>query len=122
MGWIYKVSTLKETMVLETDIEAAAEQRDSLPEASDVYDPNEELSATDMFDTAFVQSYTEFESFDEMVAASPSDASSADELDTVPHREWDEFVADTTDFDDEKSLVMAARDHWVAKRLDLDEE
>ncbi|WP_101295930.1 hypothetical protein [Halegenticoccus soli] len=106
-------------MVLEPDIEAVAEQRDTLPEASDVYDHDETPHVTDLFDVAFIRAHTEFESFDEMVAASPSDAASADELERVRHGEWDEFVAETTDFKNEKALVMAARDHWVAKRLDL---
>ncbi|GAA0243266.1 hypothetical protein [Haladaptatus pallidirubidus] len=106
-------------MVPETDIEAAVEQHDDLPGADDVYDHDEEIPITELFDAAFVQTHTEFELFDELVAASPSDADSADELETIPHRAWDEFVAQTTDFEDEKALVMAARDHWVAKKLDL---
>ncbi|MFC6769615.1 hypothetical protein [Natrinema soli] len=106
-------------MALTTDIEAAAEQRDDLPTAADVHDSDEEISLTELFDAAFVQAHSEFESFDELVAASPSDAASADELETVRHGEWDEFVAETTDLADEKALVMAARDHWVAEKLDL---
>lgn len=102
-----------------TDIEAAAEQRDDLSTAADVHDSDEEIPITELFDAAFVQAHSEFESFDELVAASPSDASSADELETVRHGEWDEFVAETTDFAGEKALVMAARDHWVAEKLDL---
>lgn len=106
-------------MVLETDIEAAAEEHDSLPNADDVHDEGKSIPVTELFDTTFVQAHTEFESFDEMVAASPSDAGSASEIETVPHREWDEFVAETTDFESEKALVMAARDHWVAEQLGL---
>lgn len=106
-------------MVLETDIEAAAKEHESLPDADDVYDEGESIPVTELFNPTFVQEHTEFESFDEMVAASPSDASSASELETVPHREWDEFVAETTDFENEKALVMAARDHWVAEQLGL---
>lgn len=106
-------------MVLETDIEAAAKEHDSLPDADDVHNEGESIPVTELFDPAFVQEHTEFESFDEMVAASPSDAGSASELETVPHREWDEFVAETTDFENEKALVMAARDYWVAEQLGL---
>ncbi len=106
-------------MVLDPDIETVAEQRDTLPEAGNVYDHDETLLVTDLFDTAFVRARTEFESFDEMVAASPSDADSADELERIHHGEWDEFVAETSDFENEKGLVMAARDYWVAKRLNL---
>lgn len=113
------VSTTNDGMALETDLEAVAAQREDLPDAGDVYDADEEIPITDVFDDAFVRERTEFDSFDEMVAASPGDADSAADLETVPHGEWDEFVAETTDFADEEELVMAARDHWVAKRLDL---
>ncbi|MFC4246077.1 hypothetical protein ACFOZ7_03570 [Natribaculum luteum] len=106
-------------MALEMDIRAAAEQRDDLPDAENVHDCDDEIPITDLFDTAFVQANTEFESFDDLVAASPSDADSAAKLETVSHGEWDEFVAETTDFEDEKELVMAARDHWIAEKLDL---
>jgi len=105
-------------MALE-NIDAIDEQRDDLPDAADVHDRDEEIPITDLFDEAFVQTHTEFDSFDELVAASPNDAGSTAELETVPHGEWDEFVAERTDFDDERELVMAARDHWVGKKLDL---
>ncbi|WP_436348314.1 hypothetical protein [Natronorubrum sp. FCH18a] len=106
-------------MVLETDIEDVAAQRDDLPTAGDAYDTDEEIPVTDLFAESFIQERTEFDSFDEMVAASPSDADTTDELETVPHGVWDEFVAETTAFEDEQSFVMAARDHWVATKLDL---
>ena len=106
-------------MVLERDLETVAAEREDLPDADDVYDEGEEIPIEDVFDDAFVRERTEFETFDELVAASPSEAGSADELRRVPHGEWDEFVAETTAFDDEESFVLAARDHWVAKRLDL---
>lgn len=106
-------------MALETDIEETAERSEDLPEADEVYDRDESIPLADLFDEQFVRERTRFESFDEMVAASPSDADSADDLGTVRHGEWDDFVAEATDFADEEELVMAARDNWVAKRLDL---
>ena len=106
-------------MVLERNLEAVAAEREDLPDADDVYDEDEEIPIEDVFDDAFVRERTEFETFDELVAASPSEAESADDLQRVPHGEWDEFVAENTAFDDEESFVLAARDHWVAKRLEL---
>ncbi|QSW97686.1 hypothetical protein [Haloterrigena alkaliphila] len=106
-------------MVLETDLEDAAAKRDDLPDADEVYDEGEEIPITDVFDDAFVAERTDFETFDELVAESPSEATSAADLETVPHGEWDEFVAERTEFENEQAFVMAGRDHWVAKRLDL---
>ncbi|WP_418279836.1 hypothetical protein [Halorubrum sp. DTA98] len=106
-------------MVLQTDLEDAAESHDELPSAEDVYDESESIPLADVFDDAFVSEHTAFATFDELVAASPSDAADGDELGYVGHGDWDEFVAESTDFDDEEAFVMAGRDHWVAKRLDL---
>lgn len=106
-------------MVLQTDLEAAAESHDDLPDAEEVYDQSTEIPLAEMFDEEFMSAYTRYDSFDEMVEASPSDASSAADLAKVPRGAWDEFVAETTSFDDETELVMAVRDHWVAKTLDL---
>ena len=106
-------------MVLETDLETAVAAADDIPDAAEVYDPDEEIPITEFFDEAFVTTYTDFDTFDEMVAASPSNASSADELGRILDGEWDEFVAERTDFADEEAMVFAVRDHWVAKRLGL---
>lgn len=119
MEWIYNTRPPSESMALESDVRAAAEQRDDLPTAADVHDPDTEIPLTDLFDAEFVQTHTEFSSFDDLVAASPSSADTAAELETVSEGEWDEFVAETTDFADEKALVLAARDHWVGKQLEL---
>jgi hypothetical protein len=67
-----------------------------------------------------VREHTDFDTFDEMVAASPSNATTADELGRVGDGEWDAFVAETTVFEDEEAFVFAARDYWVAVQLGLD--
>jgi len=106
-------------MVLQTDLEAAVEVAEDVPAASDVYDPDDAIPLVDLFDDEFVTAYTDFETLDELVAASPSDAGSADELEMVADGEWDAFVAERTDFEDEQAMVFAARDHWVARKLGL---
>ena len=106
-------------MVLGTDLEEATQSRNDLPTAGDVYDTDEPIPLTEMFDEIFIGGQTEFDSFDELVTASPSDADSADTLEKVGHGEWDEFVAETTEFADGEEFVMAARDYWVVKRLEI---
>lgn len=106
-------------MVHGTDLEAAAADADSLPNAEDVFDVDEDVPVSEVFDDAFVAEYTDFDSFDELVAASPSDADTGADLEYVGQGEWDEFVAENTDFENESELVLAARDYWVGTRLDL---
>ncbi|QHS15687.1 hypothetical protein [Halopenitus persicus] len=107
-------------MVIGADLEAAAESHADLPDADEVYDREEPIPLSALFDDAFVAAHTDFETFDELVAASPSDADVAGDLGEVPSGLWDEFVAEHTDFADEEAFVMAARDNWVAKKLDLE--
>ncbi|RLM53672.1 hypothetical protein DVK02_12540 [Halobellus sp. Atlit-31R] len=106
-------------MAQQFDLEEAAEQAEDLPDPREIVAKDEEIPIRELFDEEFVRENTDFDNFDEMVAASPSDATSADDLELVPDGEWDEFVAEHTVFDDEEEMVFAVRDHWVAAALDL---
>jgi len=106
-------------MARESNLEAAAEAADDLPDPRDVVDKDEEVPLEAVFDETFMTENTDFDTFDEMVAASPSEATSASDLGRIPRGEWDDFVAETTIFEDEEEFVFAARDHWVAEQLDL---
>lgn len=106
-------------MARESELAERAASATGLPDPHDVVGKDQEIPVRELFDEAFVQEYTGFETFDEMVAASPSDADSADDLSLVPAGTWDEFVAAHTVFDDEEEMVFTAIDHWVAERLGL---
>lgn len=106
-------------MARQSNLEEAAEAEADLPDPRDVVGKDEEIPLEEIFDAAFMTENTDFETFGEMVAASPSEATDADELGRIPRGEWDEFVAETTIFEDEEAFVFAARDHWVAKKLGL---
>lgn len=101
------------------DLSERAAAKDDLPDPNEVVGRDEEIPLVDVFDDEFVGRHTDFETFDAMVAASPSDAESAADLEYVPMGTWDEFVAETTSFDDEEAFVFAARDHWIATQLGL---
>ncbi|WP_324760800.1 hypothetical protein [Haloarcula montana] len=106
-------------MVRESDLAEVAAEADDLPHPRDVVGEHEEIPVEEIFDQPFMQEHTDFEIFDEMVAASPSDAEDAAELELVPDGSWDAFVAETTVFEDEEAMVFAARDHWVETQLGL---
>jgi hypothetical protein len=106
-------------MVRESDLAEVAAEAEDLPHPRDVVGEHEEIPVEAIFDETFMQEHTDFETFDEMVAASPSDAEDAGELELVPDGTWDAFVAETTVFEDEEAMVFAARDHWVETQLGL---
>jgi hypothetical protein len=106
-------------MALNNTLAEAAAKADDLPNPHDIVGKHEEIPIEEIFDETFVQANTDFENFDEMVAASPSEADSAENLELVPDGTWDAFVAETTTFADEEEMVFAARDHWVETQLGL---
>lgn len=107
-------------MADDANLRRAAETAEDLPDPESIVGRDEAVPLREIFDEAFIGEHTDFDTFDEMVAASPSEAADADELGKVGDGEWDEFVAETTVFDDEEAFVFAARDHWVAVQLGLD--
>jgi hypothetical protein len=107
-------------MADDANLRRAAETAEDLPDPHSIVGREEEVPLREIFDEAFIREHTDFDTFDEMVAASPSGAADADELGKVGDGEWDEFVAETTVFEDEEEFVFAARDHWVAVQLGLD--
>ncbi len=106
-------------MVRASNLTEAAAEAEDLPDPRDIVGENEEIPVGEIFDEAFMQANTDFETFDEMVAASPSEAESAESLELVPDGSWDSFVEETTAFADEEEMVFAARDHWVETQLGL---
>jgi hypothetical protein len=106
-------------MARESDLAEKAASADGLPDPHDIVAKDEEIPVRELFDEAFMRAHTAFETFDEMVAASPSDADSADDLSLVAEGSWDAFVAETTDFGGEEEMVFAAIDDWVGDRLGL---
>lgn len=108
-------------MARESDLAERAAAADDLPDPRDIVAKDEEIPVEDLFDEAFMREYTSFDTFDEMVAASPAEAETAADLTLVAEGAWDAFVAETTAFADEEEMVFAAIDDWVADRLGLDE-
>jgi len=106
-------------MARDAELRRAAETAEELPDPRSVVGRDEEIPLREVFDPPFVREHTDFETFDDMVAASPSDATSADDLGKIGDGEWDAFVAETTVFEDEEAFVFAARDHWVEVQLGL---
>ena len=108
-------------MARDPELAERAAAADDLPDPRDIVAKDEEIPVRELFDEAFMGAHTTFETFDEMVAASPSDATSADDLTLIPDGSWDDFVDETTEFEDEEEMVFAAIDNWVEARLGLDE-
>lgn len=106
-------------MVLEDDLSKRSESADELRSRAADAPRSDEIDVTDVISDAFVAANTSFDTFDELVAASPADAETAAELGAVPRGSWDAFIAEHTVFADETEFVIEARDHWVGEQLNI---
>lgn len=106
-------------MTKDSELRRAAETAEELPDPRSVVGRDEEIPLGEIFNETFMREHTDFEAFDEMVAASPANATSAADLGKIGDGKWDAFVAETTVFEDEEAFVFAARDNWVETQLGL---
>lgn len=71
----------------------------------------------ELLDSRFVNEYTDFESFDEMVARSGWEIDSHEDLEAIPERELDIFVRKHSVFSSCEEMIQIAGKEWVATQL-----
>jgi hypothetical protein len=76
-----------------------------------------EPSTAALFPESFVQSFTDFESFEAFLGASPWEAESLADLEGVPVEAFDDYVDRTTGFGDWESMLTLAGREYVSRRL-----
>lgn len=75
-------------------------------------DDGESIAVADLFTDDFVADYTDFDSMEELLAASPTDGPVADTV-RDPSDDLDEFIAANSEFDSWLSFVGAAGDQFL---------
>ncbi len=58
-----------------------------------------QVSFADLFTPSFIQSYTQFPSFELMLEASGFSVESAEDFIAIPETEWDQFISQKTQCD-----------------------
>lgn len=81
----------------------------------DVFDGDDSVTVGDLFDDEFVEEYTDAATFRTFVGDSPVAVESVADFDDVDRAALDEYVAETTDFGDWRSMVRAASDEYVQR-------
>lgn len=77
------------------------------------------VSMEDLFPPEFMQSYTDFGTFAEMMNASGFKVESQEDFDNLPAQEWKEFISIRTRFEDWQAMFKAAASAWAARQLRL---
>ena len=74
---------------------------------------------TELFNTSFMQHYTNFESFEALTEAGGFKVESEDDFKAIPDQEWDEHISKTTRFSDWQEMMNKAGEEWTRKKLGL---
>lgn len=77
------------------------------------------VPAADLFTADFMRHHSQFESFDQMLAASGFPVESLEDFAAIPDDEWDVFVRSSTTFTSWQAMQEAAGKEWVASQLGL---
>ena len=65
----------------------------------------------------FVSSCSKYNSFDELLTASPFDANSPEEFKAIPDKEWDTYISENTSFSTWEEMQIKAMELYVHNQL-----
>lgn len=71
-----------------------------------------EISFSELFNSSFMQRYTNFTSFEALIEASGFKVETPDD-------DWDKHIAKTTKFSNWQEMINAARSEWAKNQLRL---
>jgi len=80
----------------------------------------QQVSFPELFTPSFIQSYTQFPSFELMLEASGFSVESAEDSLASPETEWDQFISQTTQFSNWQEMQKTAAAELMKKKLGLD--
>lgn len=77
-----------------------------------------EVPVDDLLPPEFMRSYSDFDSFSELLAQSRWDVTDTDDFEAIPGNEFDDYVDEHTKFGDwETMLTVAAREYLMSQML-----
>lgn len=65
----------------------------------------------------FVSSCTKYNSFDELLAASPFDVNSPEEFKAIPNKEWDIYISENTSFKTWEEMQIKAMELYLQSQI-----
>ena len=89
------------------------------PEAIAAIEEGSEVSFKQLFNQTFMDRYTDFDSLEEMFAASPFDIATKKDFVSLDKEELDKFINDKTVFLNWEDMLDKAGELWTANKLGL---
>jgi len=77
----------------------------------------QKITFNELFSTAFMTTYTQFNSIDEMIEKSPFKVESEEDFKNIPDKEWDEYISAKTSFQSWKEMMSKASEEYLGKQV-----
>ncbi len=77
------------------------------------------VPVNELLTSAFMKRWTDFSAFDQMVEESPFAVETAEDFESIPDDEWDEYVDQTTRFESWQEMINRAAAEYTKRKLDL---
>ena len=94
-----------------------ADELNELEDRVETIDGKNSVSTTELFQSDFMQTYSEFESIQEFFEESPWTVESEADFGSIPEDTFDAYVDDHTGFDSWETMLSAAAREWVGREL-----
>ncbi len=78
-----------------------------------------EVSYNELFPTSFMTRFSNFTSFDDMLAKSGFKLDTMDDLANIPDVAWDVYIASTTRFANWKEMLRKAFEEYGQKKIEI---
>ncbi|NUC75016.1 hypothetical protein HTZ84_22385 [Haloterrigena sp. SYSU A558-1] len=105
-------------MSFETDgFDELQDRLEGMKEGGEELEGENKISFDGLFTTGFMQKYTDFESFGELLEESQWDVESEDDFLEIPDDEFDVYIAERTTFESWEQMYGKAAENRIGEQL-----
>lgn len=104
-------------MVNKTGIDELADELDQMTEQALGLEDSNEVPVTELMTPTFMSEYTDFSTFEDFIEASEWTVESQADFEAIPEDEFDEHVAEHTQFTTWEAMLSQAGEEWAARQL-----
>lgn len=101
------------------DFDGTVETLDDLRAAAEELDGENEVPMEEIFPGEFMEQHTRFASFDELLEESEWNVESQEDFEAIPDEPFDEYIAETTEFENWEEMYASSAKEWMKKELGL---
>ena len=83
-------------------------QLDQMAQNAEQLGKRKTVKFSELFTNSFMNKHSKFSSFDEFAAAGNFDVSSTEAFEAIPDKDWNDWVAQSSDFSDWKEMQQTA--------------